>query len=1691
MKAINQRSISFVLLIALFLQSCGVEDKYCAVTQSGPVAAGRDVSSAASVTEVGGIQPLQVDSVVGTRSPSQAQSITASPNLSSGTTSRLDAGAEPGLKISDEDLLQYVSNSNYASTEELVTAFNTSTASSQEEYALYQWLQHYVDSWFVPSPIGQEGIEAKKYLENLEQELAQFEREEKEKSRKQQSQTVKAHRNSWLCCILPEGNNTGNSSKDADVQPKPVVKAIQTWLAGKSLEDKLRKPHLIEHYSQKDRRDGALFSKVKSEFIKQLEERINRQTSVLPRTSSIREALVKHYSEALSTLPSLLEIEEEKEISTSSVACQLWRHEEVREQSSTSTAKADNDSETGVEERDDEPIEADSQKHSVLGNLNHIGRQVTSEAPRAMTRLALAQSTSTSGLHKDEQHVAEVKGKKLIKKPIGLQDIFANTGGQTQRGSTKATQKVCIIGDAGTGKTSLTYKLAYEWAQDNWGGEFGAVYALPVRNLREDKYNISAFSKLNKQELLATAIIKECLDIEEKQHDSWREAIRQQLNEPTTLIILDGLDERAGTSKEIIQEALGGKHKLIVTSRPHAVSNDDYDVTIEHKGFSEAQKEDYVRQILSDSEASEFLSVIQNYTGISDITRIPVNLKILCYLWKEADDTASIRDLLHRGSLSELYRELTNHLWTRYQRKILRENPKPGAIEQFESRKKALSFAVDRLALHMLQDDSSSTRISKKRLEKFLKSKAEISELQALSFLQKKGDEYEFPHLTFQEHFAGKELVRKFFSTEGKSQREIAEFIRKNRYISTYTNTLIFMMGELSNRIQEHMGYESLGEELMSDLKRFCYLLNVAPQEEAGVQHLLLELHLFNEWLIITEDKYKSIGLKVLNGEEFKLGDRLKSWLRAGLCEAGSTYNPYTNDPLLPLLMKSLVKLKGISDTSAYGQVIEEVFQEAVEHYDTKRSSAALAHLPTIAKANPQLANRAYEMLEACLQLDNKETVRSSALSALSELLQVKADKAGDVFSQIQKYAKPTESIKAIQIREAAISAVVGVAKADPDLSRSVLTFLKGILPDSVVSVRTAALRAMPRLVKKEQGSDTAEVDASGLLEDILASLQSALAPNNPSAVQAAGVLALAEVGSIAPKKGERVLAFIEQASTSGHAAVRRACVEALANLDLTELTNALPIVYPLIQRACRDQDEYVKSAGIRVVPTLAGLVVDRPDLVKEAWILETLGDDAAKVRQAGIEALLELYNLTSDQKEEIFALLQTKLQDKDDNVRAIAVKKISELAAKEKDLTTKVLQHIQLLLQDKDTSVQKAARNALGSLAQEDAACMQIVKTTLEESREDPTSVSQELVADIFDSYSTDALVEACNKGIPAGFLSVLLGSRLYGTPLVFEKEKGSLILYHSSGKIEHKLQGEPGSFGCGLRDNLLWRSACNGYSEVIRDLGGNGASLEIWDNKYSMSPVHAAAYGGHLPVVTYLNEKGAQVNTASKDGWTPMHIAAENGHLPIVTYLNEQGAQMDTASKDGWTPMHIAALNGHLPVVTYLNEKGAQVDTASKDGWTPMHVATHNGHLPVVTYLNEQGAQVDTASKDGWTPMHIAAQNGHLPVVTYLNEQEAQVDTANKDGWTPILLAAQNGHLPVVTYLKEQKAQVDTANKDGWTPMHIAALIGHLPVVTYLKEHEAQVNARNKYDKTPLQLAKHNNHQAIVDFLESHGAQ
>lgn len=73
--------------------------------------------------------------------------------------------------------------------------------------------------------------------------------------------------------------------------------------------------------------------------------------------------------------------------------------------------------------------------------------------------------------------------------------------------------------------------------------------------------------------------------------------------------------------------------------------------------------------------------------------------------------------------------------------------------------------------------------------------------------------------------------------------------------------------------------------------------------------------------------------------------------------------------------------------------------------------------------------------------------------------------------------------------------------------------------------------------------------------------------------------------------------------------------------------------------------------------------------------------------------------------------------------------------------------------------------------------------------------------------------------------------------------------------------------------------------------------------------TPLHRAAYSGHIDAVSALLSAGSKVNPRTVDGWTPLHSACRWSRIAVASCLLQHGAELNAQTNGGLTPLHLAA--------------------------------------------------------------------------------------------------------------------------------------------------------------------------------------
>lgn len=270
-------------------------------------------------------------------------------------------------------------------------------------------------------------------------------------------------------------------------------------------------------------------------------------------------------------------------------------------------------------------------------------------------------------------------------------------------------------------------------------------------------------------------------------------------------------------------------------------------------------------------------------------------------------------------------------------------------------------------------------------------------------------------------------------------------------------------------------------------------------------------------------------------------------------------------------------------------------------------------------------------------------------------------------------------------------------------------------------------------------------------------------------------------------------------------------------------------------------------------------------------------------------------------------------------------------------------------------------------------------------------------------------------------------------------------------------------------------------------------------------------AAYHGWLDIVMRLHIKA---DTKDSLGRTPLHYAAQGGHLNMVTYLdiNQQEAapgQHNWSDCYGSLPLHLACLHGHLIVAGYLiTKQKCHPSSRDKKGRMSLHYASENGHVDIVRYLTELGCDPTSQDNQGYTPLHYASQHGHMNIIQYLTKglgcdplEKKCISSRLKKFFfhtyktiilsrdkkcLPLHLACKNGHLCVVKYfIDELKCEPTIPGEFGATPLHYACMGGQLNIVQYLIS-EKGCDLKDEYScyKPPIACACDFGHLNIIKY-------
>jgi ankyrin repeat protein/mono/diheme cytochrome c family protein len=231
--------------------------------------------------------------------------------------------------------------------------------------------------------------------------------------------------------------------------------------------------------------------------------------------------------------------------------------------------------------------------------------------------------------------------------------------------------------------------------------------------------------------------------------------------------------------------------------------------------------------------------------------------------------------------------------------------------------------------------------------------------------------------------------------------------------------------------------------------------------------------------------------------------------------------------------------------------------------------------------------------------------------------------------------------------------------------------------------------------------------------------------------------------------------------------------------------------------------------------------------------------------------------------------------------------------------------------------------------------------------------------------------------------------------------------------------------------------------------------------------------------------------LNATDPAGSTLLHHAAGFGSIETMTWLIDRGLDVNAKNRRNSTPLHWAVHDDAK--VRVLLARGAAVNVRQAEGRTALVLAATVGNgLPTLRLLLEHGADPGIAAANGQTALMGVAVRGDVDAIRLLLDHKADVNAKNGAGETALMFAATNGSPTAVRLLLERGADAKIRSKRSETALGNAATAGVEETVRLLLDHGAEVNVRNIRGFSPLMLAASSDTvpAGIVKLLLAKGA-
>ena len=128
---------------------------------------------------------------------------------------------------------------------------------------------------------------------------------------------------------------------------------------------------------------------------------------------------------------------------------------------------------------------------------------------------------------------------------------------------------------------------------------------------------------------------------------------------------------------------------------------------------------------------------------------------------------------------------------------------------------------------------------------------------------------------------------------------------------------------------------------------------------------------------------------------------------------------------------------------------------------------------------------------------------------------------------------------------------------------------------------------------------------------------------------------------------------------------------------------------------------------------------------------------------------------------------------------------------------------------------------------------------------------------------------------------------------------------------------------------EKMMIKAAKKGDVAAVKQLLKADKDLTNAKDTDDSTPLHCAAWKGHVEVVKALLDAGADINAKSQNdhyGDTPLHAASHGNQKEVVKVLIERGANLNSKNTIGRTPLGETEWHNATAAAKLLREAGGK---------------------------------------------------------------------------------------------------------------------------------------------------------------------